>query len=134
MQRWKPIFAPVLLFLLGLVAGGSLVGLVVASRVRHLIQAGPTETVNFVGNLVAHELDLDATQREAFKPILTDVAAGFVDIRVEIMPRVRHIILGAESRLRPQLRPDQQTKLDELLAEPRTRWDAFIPVPEDVSP
>jgi hypothetical protein len=132
MQRWKPILAPVLFFLIGMIAGGTVVSLVVARRVKHLIQSGPAETVALAGQAVARRLDLDATQRRALEPILADVATGFVRIRVETLPEVRHLILDAEARLRPQLRPDQQTKLDELLLVPRARWNALIPdVPAD---
>lgn len=127
MQRWKPILAPVLIFLLGVIAGGTIVGLVVAQRVRHLINAGPSETVSMAGSLVARRLDLDADQRRALEPILSDVAAGFSLIRVETMPEVRRLLLDAESRLRPHLRPEQQTKLDQLLVAPRARWQALLP-------
>jgi hypothetical protein len=127
MQRWKTVLAPVLVFLLGMIAGGTLVGLVVAKRVRHLIDAGPAEIVSTAGNLVARKLDLDARQRRDLEPVLADLQAGFTRLRIANLPEVRRLILDAESRLRPGLRPGQQAKLDRLLAAPKARWQALVP-------
>ncbi|MFA6962868.1 MAG: hypothetical protein WC205_19085 [Opitutaceae bacterium] len=127
MQRWKSILAPVLIFGLGMIAGGTVVTLVVVHKVRHFIDAGPDETVAKAGALVARRLDLDAAQRQTLAPVLTDLQTGFSELRLETMPKVRRLILDAETRLRPSLRPDQQAKLDQLLAAPKARWQSHIP-------
>jgi hypothetical protein len=127
MQRWKPILAPLFIFLLGMFAGGTVVALVVVHRVKHFIEAGPAETVASAGALVARKLDLDAAQRRALAPVLSDLQNGFSRLRIETMPEVRRLLLDAEARLRPQLRPAQVAKLDKLLAAPKARWAALLP-------
>ena len=127
MNRWKQILAPLLVFILGALCGGGGVALYVVKQARQFIQADPSEATKMASALIVRELKLDAGQRAALQPIFNDVAAALVEIRRESVPQIRRVILDAEPRIRPQLRPDQQRRLDELLAAPKARWEILAP-------
>lgn len=128
MKNWKQILAPVLVFVLGAIAGGGVTAIYALKQVRAIVQADPAEASQVGGQFLARRLQLDAQQRTAAQPILDEMARGLVQVRADSMPRVRRLINDADARLRPLLRPDQQKILDRLLARPRARWEGMAPL------
>jgi hypothetical protein len=133
MKNWKQILAPVLVFVLGALAGGGVTALYALKQVREIVQADTGDASQMGMRFIARRLQLDAQQRAAAQPIFDDIARGLADVRVESMPRVRRLINEADGRLRPILRPDQQRKLDRLLALPRARWERMAPMRPNAS-
>ncbi len=121
-------FAPVLVFLLGLLTGVALSALWAARRLEKIADNGPAGTARFVINALARRLDLDDAQRAKFEPVFARVEQGFADMHREDMPRVKALIEGAAAEIRPSLTPGQQAEMDELLERPRARWERFAPV------
>lgn len=128
MTNWKQILAPVLVFVLGGLAGGGVTALYALQRVNEIVQADPGVASQAGARLLARRLQLDARQRAAAEPIFADITRSLADIRRESMPKVRQVINDADARLRPILRPDQQRKLDRLLGLLRARWDRMAPL------
>ncbi len=121
-------FAPVLVFLLGLLTGVALSALWAVRRLESFADNGPGDVTRFAISAVSQRLDLDAEQRAKFAPIFERVEHGFVEMHREDLPKVRGLIEGAAAEIRPSLTPAQQAKMDELLARPRARWEKFIGV------
>jgi hypothetical protein len=127
MKNWKPILAPVLVFVLGAICGGGGVALYAMKQIVRMAEASPAETSELSARALARRLNLDPQQRAAARPILLETARELARIRGESMPQVRAAINDAAARLRPILRPAQQEKLHQLLARPRARWDRLAP-------
>ena len=125
-------FAPVLVFLLGLFTGVAVTVLWAGHRLRNFAENGPAKITRIGIAAVSRRLDLDAAQRAKFAPLFGRVEAGFGTVHREGLVQVRTLMETAAAEMRPQLRPDQQAKLDELMAAPRRRWEKFLgPVPEE---
>lgn len=118
-------FAPVLVFLLGLLTGVALSALWAVRRLESFADNGPAGVTRFAISAASRKLDLDAEQRAKFAPVFERVERGFVEMHREDMPKVRGLIEGAAAEIRPSLTPAQQAKMDELLARPRARWEKF---------
>lgn len=119
-------FAPVLVFLLGLFAGVALSVFWVGHRLRNFAENGPEGATRFGIAAVTRRLDLDEAQRAACAPVFARIEAGFAAMHREDLAKVRTLLEGAAADLRPQLRPDQQAELDEMLEAPRRRWERFL--------
>lgn len=128
MKRWKQILAPWAVFLLGVIFGAGATGLVVVHKARKLLRSPPEQLVARGTDLVARRLDLDPGQRAAVAPVFEELKRELATLRIESAPRVREIIEKAAAKLRPTLRPEQEEKLDAMLAAARARWDQREPV------
>ncbi len=124
-------FVPVLVFLLGLFTGVALTVLWAGHRVRNFAENGPAKVTRIGIAAVSRRLDLDAEQRAKFAPLFSRIEARFDTMHREGLAQVRTMMEEAASEMRPQLRPEQQARLDELMAAPRRRWEKFLgPAPE----
>jgi hypothetical protein len=123
MKNWKQILAPVLVFVLGGICGGGAVSLYAMHKFARLAEGNPVETSELGARTLARRLQLDPEQRAAARPILLETARELARIRSESAPQVRTAINNAAEKLQPILRPDQQQKLQEMLARPRARWN-----------
>jgi hypothetical protein len=121
MKNWKAIVGVFAIFLLGMVAGGLVVGGVVARRVHRLRQGQPVFTATEVTRFLQRKLDLDATQRDKVRAIVSDAQGQALKVSRSTDEQVWGIITNAVAQMRPALRPGQQEKLDQLLAERRSR-------------
>ena len=119
-------FAPVLVFLLGLFTGVAVTVLWAGHRLRHFAENGPANVTRIGIAAVSRRLDLDPAQRAKFAPIFGRIEARVVTLHREGLALVRTMMEEAAAEIRPQLRPEQQEKLDELLAAPRRRWEKFL--------
>jgi hypothetical protein len=127
MNAWQKFLAPLLVFVLGAICGGGLVASAMIHRTRVVAENGPGEFTRVARRYLVRELGLDAQQRAALDPVFRDIEAQLAALRLENIPRIRRLVFNAESRIRPQLRPDQERKLDRLLAPPRARWQRLLP-------
>lgn len=119
-------FAPVLVFLLGLLTGVALSALWAVKRLESFADNGPGGATRFGISVISRQLDLDPEQRARFAPLFARVEDGFAEMHREDLPKVRALIEGAAAEMRPGLTADQQAKMDELLARPRARWERFL--------
>ena len=119
-------FAPALVFLFGLVTGVAVTVLWAGQKLRRFAENGPAGVTRTGIAAVSHRLDLDEAQRAEFAPLFGRIEAGFVAMHREDLTQVRAMMEAAVAEMRPRLRPDQQARLDELMAEPRRRWENFL--------
>lgn len=119
-------FAPVLVFLLGLFTGVAVSVLWAGHRLRTFAENGPARLTRVGISAAVRRLDLDEAQRAKFAPLFDRIEAGFVAMHREDLAEVRRMMEAAAAEMRPQLRPDQQEKLDALMTGPRRRWAKFL--------
>jgi hypothetical protein len=119
MKNWKAIVGVLLVFVLGMFAGG----LVTLGVIRHRMKIhGPQAMVNFVIRRMSWELRLDKAQREQLHAIVADTQRDMKAVRQQVQPQIEQTLARTEERVRAMLRPDQQEKFDKLIAEGKARW------------
>jgi uncharacterized membrane protein YccC len=106
-----------LLFLLGVLVGSAITGIVVVSRVGEIVGDGVDGRVNALVRYLDRQLDLDERQETTLRPMVRTMLLRLQDQRQEyveqIMPEVRVHMLefydiltpGQEQELRERLRP-----------------------------
>jgi hypothetical protein len=71
---------------------------------------------------LSHELRLSVEQQQAIEPILSDAEIELLQLRMAQQPRVEETVTKTTTALKAKLRPEQQTKLDELYRRLEQRW------------
>jgi hypothetical protein len=109
----------------GVVATRILVRQMVANAVAHPQQARSRVEQNSEQNLNA-KLHLDPDQRAQVRQILKDSQAKLRVVREEFQPRFNAVILDTRTNISALLRPEQQTRFEQFLADNRQ----FLPLRE----
>lgn len=122
-------FAPLGVFLSGLVLGVALSAGWVASRLHRFVEEGPGSFARTGSEVVMRRLDLDDAQREELRPVFERVESAFAAMHREDLARVRVLLEEAAAEIRPSLRADQAARMDEMLEGPRRRWEKFLGAP-----
>ena len=122
MKKWKAIVGVILIFFLGMFAGGLVVGRIVAKRAARAAQGGTIFTAEEIAHHLGRRLDLDAQQREQVLHIVADTQSEISAVRREAEPKVRATIRDAVYKVRGVLRPEQREKFDRLVAARLARW------------
>ncbi len=108
---------------------GLLVGIVATKAYDDYQQQQKWETglAGLKPRLMKHltrELRLNAEQQRAIEPILTQAERELLRLRIAQQPQVDATIAKTTEALRPQLTPQQQSKLDELAGKLQRRWNS----------
>ncbi|HUI08066.1 MAG TPA: hypothetical protein VL486_13790 [Verrucomicrobiae bacterium] len=120
MKNWKAIVGVLVVFLLGMTAGG----LITIGVIRHLFQwgHGPQARANFIVRRLSWELRLDAQQRQQLRGIVQEGQQEMSAVRQQVRPQVETILDRADAKVRAILQPDQVAKFDKLVAERKAKW------------
>lgn len=113
MKKWKAVLGIVMVFALGVMAGG-----LVSMKVCRHMRPGPPP-VSAVMHKLDHRLGLDADQHRQVEAIIRDAHAQMDTVRKETLPRIDSIMQGARDRIRAVLTPEQREKFEKLVE----RWD-----------
>ena len=73
---------------------------------------------------LTHELRLSVEQQQAIEPILSQAEVELLQLRMAQQPHVEETVTRTTTELKAKLRPEQQTKLDELYRRLEQRWDS----------
>lgn len=123
MKRLRSILGVIAIFMLGLVAGGILVGrLIELGQRRAFVEGGGVAVADLVSRRIAYRLRADAVQREQIRLILRDTANDFESVRDQVTPQLAASLEKTESRLRAVLKPDQQKEFDTMMLRVRATW------------
>jgi Spy/CpxP family protein refolding chaperone len=119
MKRWKAIAGVLLVFVLGMIAGG----LVSLGVIRHQWRTrGQGAMTDFIVRRMSWRLRLDPTQREQLRAIVKEGQQEIQAVRKQVQPQVDEIFSRSDAKVRAILRPDQQARFDALVAERKERW------------
>ena len=118
-------------FVLGAVAGGASVFAVLQRRNAARLLDDREDERRLVA--LTRHLDLDASQRERIAAVLNDARHETRVIAHQTDLKCGHPLLDlrekVDAQLRAELRPDQQSRFDDLLAARRRREAAPAPLP-----
>ena len=122
MKSWKAILAIVAVFVLGMIAGGFLVGASSARRLHRLMHGQPAFTAQEVTRRLTRQLHLDPGQREQMLALIQAAQAQITTARKQCVPQVLAAMDDFDAKTRPILRPDQAEKFDKLVADRKAKW------------
>ena len=121
MKRWKSILGVLLVFLLGALAGATVVHRVDRYRIEAVLSGRGGATVDLIVRRLSRSLDLDPAQRDQVRATVTETHRDIVEIRKPVQAQIETAIERSCTRVRAILRPDQQEKFDRIQAERRKR-------------
>jgi Spy/CpxP family protein refolding chaperone len=121
MKSWKAIVGITAVFLLGVLAGGLLTAGIIRHRFRH--------RGDVIVRRLSSKLDLDETQREQLRVIVTDAEEQIRVLRQQVQPQVETVLTQAEAKVRLILTPDQIEKFNKIVAERHAKWRTDAPPP-----
>jgi hypothetical protein len=121
MKNWKSMAGIIMVFVLGMVAGGLVVIGVAAKRVHRVARGESVFTTQEVMRYLSRRLDLDDAQRAQVLPIVEEAQARLKEARRQCEPQVRAALEDAVRRTREVLRPEQRERFDALVAERQKR-------------
>jgi hypothetical protein len=122
MKNWKAILALVAVFVLGMIAGGSLVSASSAKRLNRLMRGQTAFTAREVAGRLTRQLRLDAGQRDQMLTLVEAAQVQITNARKQCVPQVLAALDDFDAKARPILRPDQVERFDKLVAERKARW------------
>ena len=121
MKGWKAVAGIVLVFFLGVLAGGVGVYRFHRHRMDRFFRGEPGAMSGFLVHRLSRDLDLDASQRERVESVSRRTQEEMREVRRQLRPRVEEILEKGRTEIRAGLRPDQQARFDEIVAERRHR-------------
>jgi Spy/CpxP family protein refolding chaperone len=121
MKRWKSILGVLLVFLLGALAGAAVLHRVDRQNVEAVLSGRGGATVDLVVRRLSRSLDLDPSQQDQVRAIVTETHREIAEIRKPVHAQVTVAVERSRVRVRAILRPDQQEKFDRIQAERRKR-------------
>lgn len=118
MKNWKAILGVVLVFTLGMMAGGLVTAGFIRHRVRTTLARGTEGVADVIVRRLSIELRLDAAQRGQLRTIVHD---GQQEAR-EARRQIEEVVAESEVKVRAILRPDQLERFDRLVAKRKANW------------
>jgi hypothetical protein len=122
MKKWKIWTGILLIFLAGSCIGAVGTGLYVRHKVVSILDGGAPAVAELVSRRLARRLDLSVSQQAAVSQIVRDTQFRLQQLRRRYLPDAEKIIVGSIDRIKMELTPEQQTKLDVLYDRFKVRW------------
>jgi hypothetical protein len=121
MKKWKAVTGVILVFLLGVMAGGIADRMVCWHRVENIISGGPAARRALIIKKLSCELNLNADQKAKLEEIAKDTHAQIKAVKTQIQPQVDAIIAASADRVRAMLNPEQLEKFNKFMARRKAR-------------
>jgi Spy/CpxP family protein refolding chaperone len=122
MKNTKAIIGILLIFVLGIACGALLMHMSCESRMNAFVSGKPGMREDVLLMRLSQKLDLDEQQRVAVREIIRGTQAEMKEIRKQFRPQIMQTLEKSRAEVRKILRPDQQKKYDQYLAERKARW------------
>ena len=133
MKRVRSILGIVAVFLLGILAGGLIMFLVLRAIVtaprRAYVQGGGEGVANLVARQFARRLHTDPAQDGQIRQILREATQEIENAGNRVAPEIRETVEKAETRVRAVLKPEQQAEFDRMMQRARETWRKVQPRP-----
>lgn len=122
MKQWKIFSALSLIFLAGLVTGAVVTGLYEKHRYESLRQGDyPTAIRKVIMENLIRELHLKPEQQREMEAIIKETQSGLKELRRKYGPEAETLIAQGMVKMKGQLTPEQQSRLDQLHAQAKQR-------------
>ena len=122
MKKWKLWVGMFLVFLAGGGIGAATTGLYVRHQIISALNEGPPAVTRLVIHRLTQKLDLDASQQIAIRDIVLETQQELMNIRRHYQPETKAVIVDSLAKMRRELNPEQQRKLEKLYQRFKNRW------------
>jgi len=122
MKKWKLWSGILLIFLAGVCIGAAGAGLYVRHAIEAVFQEGPSAVAKLVTKRLARELDLSKPQQIAVEKAVRETQDQLHDLRQRHWPEAEKIFTSGMDRMKTDLTPEQQKKLDAWYGRLKERW------------
>jgi hypothetical protein len=110
-----------LVFASGLIIGASAATIIIAQQFRYAMRH-PNEIPTRLTARLTRRLNLDASQSDQVRALLTVRLAHLQQVRQQVQPQVRAELRGFHEDVRKLLNPTQQTKWDTMFDDLMENW------------
>lgn len=124
MKPVKPVLGIILVFMLGATSGSLVTFLVSQSRIETIIKGGFRAREDILVKRLTKKLDLDNQQYGQVKDIIHETHEDIRQIRRKTGPQIEAVLEDSQLRISSLLRPEQQAKFKEIVAEHKARRQA----------
>ncbi len=122
MKNVKAILGVLLIFLLGIACGAVATHMAYKSRMENFVSGRPGMREEILLKRLSDRLQLDEQQRAAVQTIIHGTQAEMKEIRKQFRPQMKIVLEKSRVEVRKILRPDQQKKYDQFIAERHARY------------
>jgi uncharacterized protein YneF (UPF0154 family) len=122
MKNWKAILGVVVVFLLGMLAGGFCTRAIAVKRLQRVLHGNTVFTAEQITHRLTRQLHLDPGQRDQMLAIVQAAQVQITEARQQCLPKVLAALDDFDIKARPILRPDQAETFDKLVADRKAKW------------
>lgn len=122
MKKWKLWAGMLLLFLAGVCIGAAGAGLYVRHTVQSILQEGPPAVARLITKKLSHDLGLSGPQQKAVEKVVRETQNRLHNLRQQHWPEAEQIFTSGIHRIKADLSPEQQIKLDASYDRIKERW------------
>ncbi|MEI8355519.1 MAG: hypothetical protein WCG31_05440 [Deltaproteobacteria bacterium] len=121
MKDVKAVLGILLIFLLGIACGAVATHISCKSRMEKFVSGKPGMREEILLKRLSERLELDGRQRAAIQTVIGRTEAEMKEIKKQFRPQMKTVLENGRLEVRKILRPDQQKKYDQFMAERHAR-------------
>ena len=125
MRPWKVWLGVGIIFVAGLLIGIGGTCLFIRARTLAVIEGGPVAARELVLRRLSRRLALDRTQVQHIEPLIKEAQEEILRIRKGVQPEIQRALAQGVSRIKTELRPDQQEELERIYQRFQSRVERF---------
>jgi len=127
MKNPKALLCVLFVFILGATCGAVVTYTIQHARFESYVKGGPVFREELFVKRLTSKLDLDSRQQEQVKAIVHETHSGIRQVRSQCRPGIEALLQQGQARISAVLRPDQQERFREIIAERKARKSAERP-------
>jgi predicted Holliday junction resolvase-like endonuclease len=127
MKNGKAILGVVLVFVLGVLAGGLITHRFYMRRIRAVLSGQPVVSTATIVRDLNRQLQLTPEQRDKLQPVINETRQRLQQVREQIEPQALGVFDDAVKRVREILTPEQREKFDKIVADRKASWPKLLP-------
>lgn len=117
MKNFKAVMGILLIFLLGAACGAIVTHVVHQERQEAFLHGDPAAREAAIVKRLTRKLDLDQRQQEQVKAIIHENHVAMQEVRRKNRPQIEAILEQGQKGINALLRPEQQVKFQQIIAE-----------------
>lgn len=121
MNNIKAVIGIILVFLLGTACGGIITHMVNRGRLESFIKGGAESREEEIVSRLTRKLQLDQQQQGQVRSIIHENHTAIRQVRNQYRPQIQAIMEQGQARISVFLRPEQQEKFRQIIAERKKR-------------
>ncbi len=122
MKNFKVICCFLLMFALGVATGALAVHMIYKSRMDSFLRGDHKVREEILLKRLSNRLDLDDRQRDQVRGVIHETQVEMQKIRSQYRPQIEAVLDRSRNEVRKILRPEQQGRFDQFVAEHKARW------------